>query len=121
MGAPFAGLVFINPALDVDRAIAHQVGWIHVYHNKGDAPVETSEILDWLPWNWRSGHPWGSMGNGGYAGADARYRNFDCGLSFPPVSGHSAIFQQMAKYGPIIVSRVAAQSGVQDTMSNGAR
>ena len=109
LGTPFAGLVLINPALEADRVVARQVRWIDVYHNRGDVAVKASEFLDWLPWNLGGGHPWGDMGNKGFVGTDARYRNYDCGETWPPVSGHSAIFQQLASWGPRIAARAAAR------------
>ena len=106
LGAPFAGLVFINPALEPAREIAPQVKWAHVYHNRGDAPVEAAQLLDFLPWNWGRRHPWGEMGNVGYTGADARVRNFDCGRQQPPLSGHSAMFApaNLATWGRRVAS-----------------
>lgn len=124
LGAPFAGLVFINPALETERAIARHVKWVHVYHNRGDVPVEAAQALDALPWNWGHRHPWGSMGNVGYLGPDPRVRNFDGGRFDPPVSGHSAIFapSALSTWGPRIASLArleAGKAGERESGSNG--
>ncbi len=42
MGAPFRGLVLINPALDEDWVFPSQLRWVHVYYNQGDRPVPTT-------------------------------------------------------------------------------
>jgi len=59
-GAPFAQLVFINPALDSDAEIASQVRVIHVWHSPADFAVKLAKLL-FL-------HPWGDMGAKGYTG-----------------------------------------------------
>jgi hypothetical protein len=82
-GAPFRGLVFINPALDVDRTIRnHHLRWVHVYYNPDDSAVWWAERL-WF-------HPWGQMGRVGYWGKDKRYKNYNC--SQYGVVGHSTFF-----------------------------
>lgn len=82
-GAPFDGLILINPALDKDRELPEHINWANVYHNRGDKPVKGAKFLP--------GHPWGEMGNTGYQGDDERYVNFDTGPD--GVLGHSAIFR----------------------------
>jgi hypothetical protein len=104
LGAPFAGLVLIHPALEADREIAHQVGWIDVYHGFRDAAVQVSELLDWMPWNWGRAHPWGDMGNRGYLGTDPRVANINDGMD------HSGIFTLIKDWGPIIASRALRRS-----------
>lgn len=96
-GAPFAGLVFINPALDEDRVISKHVPWVHVYYNEGDRAVWAAQVLQFS-------HPWGAMGRVGFKGDDARYLNIDC---HPDVQGHSDIFTKLEKWGPAITKRVA--------------
>jgi len=105
-GAPFAGLIFINPALDTGRVIERRVKWIHVYYNKGDVPVLISELLDWLPWNWNHKHPWGGMGRTGFTGHDRRYRNVDCGSY--GVAGHSDFFRRIEVMGPVLIQNLRA-------------
>jgi hypothetical protein len=82
-GAPFKGLVLINPALDVDRTIKNnKIEWVHVYYNPSDYTVWWSK--------WLLLHPWGEMGKVGYWGHDRRYKSFNC--SKYGVHGHSAFF-----------------------------
>lgn len=101
-GAPFEGLILINPALEQGRIIAPQVKWIHVYHNRDDKPVKLTGWLDYLPWNWGRGHPWGAMGNTGFTGNDDRYLNIDCAKY--NVSGHSDVFRKIRTMGPVILN-----------------
>lgn len=114
LGAPFAGLVFIHPALEATREIAHQVSWFDVYHGRRDVAVQAAELFDWLPWNWGEEHPWGDMGMRGYLGTDPRAANINDGLD------HSGIFTMLEDWGPIIVGRVrhrsqdAAEQGLQN-------
>jgi hypothetical protein len=96
LGAPFAGLVFINPALDEDCVVAPHVKFVHVYHNEGDYAVWTARLL-------RFNHPWGAMGRDGFKGTDPRYLNIDCS---PDVRGHSALFSKLDKWGPVIIREV---------------
>lgn len=111
-GAPFEGLVLINPALESAREIAQHVQWIHVYHNKGDLPVVASEILDWLPWYKlrRKEHFMGDMGNRGYTGPSPRYRNFDCDAAATQldIESHSEVFGQLNAWGQVIAGHTYA-------------
>lgn len=99
-GAPLAGLVLINPALDEDCVPPPQVRWIHVYFNCDDSPVKWSRLLLL--------HPWGAMGRYGYKGDDPRYLNVDCA---PEVSGHSDIFTKLDRWGPRIVRNIGRALG----------
>lgn len=82
-GAPFTGLVFINPALDVDRTMRnHHLRWVHVYYNQDDYTVWWAK--------WLLFHPWGEMGRVGYWGKDKRVKNYNC--SEYGVVGHSTFF-----------------------------
>lgn len=92
LGAPYEGLVLINAALKSDRVFAPQLKWIHVYCNAGDYPVLAAELLDWLPWYWKTPHFMGRMGNVGYTGSDPRVTTFRCPPLTPHLDGHSAIF-----------------------------
>jgi hypothetical protein len=96
LGAPFKGLVFINPALDEDCVAAEHVRFVHVYHNDGDYAVWFARLL-------RFNHPWGAMGRVGFKGSDPRYLNIDCG---PDVQGHSDLFTKLDKWGPCIVREI---------------
>jgi pimeloyl-ACP methyl ester carboxylesterase len=98
LGAPFRGLVFINPALDEDCVAADHVRFVHVYFNDGDYAVWFSRLL-------RFNHPWGAMGRVGFKGTDPRYVNIDCA---PDVQGHSDIFTKLEKWGPAIIGGVKA-------------
>jgi pimeloyl-ACP methyl ester carboxylesterase len=98
-GAPFAGMVLINPALDEDRILPQSVRWIHVYYNSGDTAVWASRLLQFS-------HPWGAMGRLGFKGDDPRYRNIDCG---PDVNGHSDIFTKLDKWGSVMVQNVVRE------------
>lgn len=98
MGAPFRGLVFINPALEAERYVAPQVEWINIYYNAGDVPVRVAKYL----WH----HPWGNMGQVGFSGEDDRVHNVDCSET---VNGHSDIFTKLEQWGPAIVNGVVAK------------
>lgn len=110
LGAPFAGLILIHPALESDRVFAPQVSWITVYHSELDGVVDVAEGLDWLPWNWRKEHPWGDMGSRGYTGDDPRCRNIN------DKKDHSGIFRHLKVWGPRIVENaLAGSSGVDSS------
>jgi hypothetical protein len=95
-GAPFKGLVFLNPALDESCVVNKRVDWVHVYHSSGDWAVWFSKLL-------RFRHPWGAMGRVGFTGSDPRYTNID----ISPY-GHSEIFKNLHVWGPRIVERILA-------------
>lgn len=108
-GAPFAGLVLINPALDADITFAPHLKWVHVYYNRDDGAVALAELIPhWL--NKR----WGDMGARGYVGRDSRIENIDCqhdqGRALPVVAGHSAIFRHMPAWGPFIAAKARVAS-----------
>jgi hypothetical protein len=105
-GAPFDGLVLINPALDADIEFAPHLKWVHVYYNQDDGAVKWAELIpDWL--NQR----WGNMGARGYSGKDPRVESIDCqqdqGVGLPRVEGHSTIFQHMPTWGKFIAAKAA--------------
>jgi len=63
LGAPFNGLVYINPALRADAERAPQVNWIDVYFNDGDHVVKVAALLRLLaPWAPLGDPLWGDMG-----------------------------------------------------------
>jgi hypothetical protein len=63
VGAPFKGLIYINPALRPDAARAPQVEWVEVYFNDGDHAVKFAAILRLLaPWAPLGDPLWGDMG-----------------------------------------------------------
>jgi hypothetical protein len=67
-GAPFKGLVYINPALSSNAPLAPQVEWVRVYFNDGDHTVKFATILRLLaPWAPLGDPIWGDMGARGYA------------------------------------------------------
>lgn len=96
LGAPFAGLVFINAALDEDCVVSKHVKFVHVYFNDGDYAVWAAQVFKFK-------HPWGPMGRVGFKGEDPRYLNIDCS---PDVQGHSDIFTKLDKWGPYIVRQI---------------
>lgn len=68
LGAPFSGLIYINPALRPDAARAPQVEWINVYFNDGDHAVKVAAMLRLLaPWAPLGDPLWGDMGARGSA------------------------------------------------------
>ena len=109
-GAPVAGLVLINGALD-ERVVFPPIypSWAHVYFNEGDTITEIAEIADRL--GLVDTH-WGEMGHIGYRGTDARVTNFDCAHTkdMPVVSGHGDIFSpdKIRLWGHFIADRITA-------------
>lgn len=93
-GAPFTGLILINPALPVHRHFAHGLKWVHVYYSTGDLAVAAAMALRILPWNW-GGQQWGDMGRRGYTGSDKRVQSFNTGDH-----RHSDIFAKLDLWGP---------------------
>ncbi len=70
LGAPFAVMVFISPALDRDAERPAQVGERHVWHTPSDEWVTKAR---WLPFA-----KWGDMGAVGYQGKpDERTKNYN--------------------------------------------
>lgn len=89
-GAKFEQMIYINPALDRDKAPGSQVSFLHVYHSPSDIPVT---IAKYMPW-----HDWGDMGARGYSGSDPRVTNFNKEKDFPVVSDeHSDMFKSKLK------------------------
>jgi hypothetical protein len=72
LGAPFRGLIYINPALRQDAAPSSQVKWVDVYFNDGDHAVKLAAILRLLaPWAPLGDPLWGDMGARGSAPSTA--------------------------------------------------
>ena len=102
LGAQFAGIVYINPALDDDSALPAHIPVLHVWHSPSDSPVKWAR---WLPW-----HSWGDMGADGYKGTpDPRITCFDKENGFPVSSReHSDVFREpcLSYFGPLIAGRI---------------
>ena len=101
------GLVLINGALDRKITLPDDIEWCDVYFNAGDTITEVAKIAAWLGTAPRA---WGEMGHAGYAGADPRIKNFDCGNTpgMPKVAGHSALFEpaNLPAWGKFIGERI---------------
>lgn len=90
------GVVLLNPALNVERRIACEVPWVHLYCNEGDMAVTAGKWWRWVdPVSWFVRHPYGEQGRYGIDFTDRRYQVFrGC---VPPnsiltiVNGHSHI------------------------------
>ena len=85
LGAPLAGLVFINPALDNCWVAPAHVKWVRVFHSGQDAAVSVAKLIPFVRW--------GDMGAAGYVGQDPRYINID----ISPYS-HSEFFEHVDKW-----------------------
>lgn len=107
VGAPVAGAVFINGALQQSIARAPGVKFIDVYFNPGDDITLAAQfaqrlgIVDLV---------WGELGHAGYKGADASISNFNCGATkdMPIVDGHSEFFSEpnLPAWGPFLAKRL---------------
>ena len=93
LGAPFKRLVYINPALDADAALAPQVEQLTVWHSPSDSPVT---LASWIP-----GVAWGDQGAIGstITGEDSRIVNVnkETGWSLSS-SEHSDVFHDDEKF-----------------------
>jgi len=105
-GAPFAGLVLIDAALECDITLPTGM-WADVYYNEGDDATVAAQvaaafgIVDPV---------WGEMGHKGYIGTNPLIESRDCGhsLPLPVVSGHSDIFSdgKYQEWDPVITEHV---------------
>jgi hypothetical protein len=106
-GAPVAGAVFINAALQQD--IICRCPWIDVYYNSGDDITEAAKLGAELGID---DPVWGAMGHGGYIGNDKRVTNYNCGATtgLPVVCGHSDFFtpSKLASWGPFLAKNLQA-------------
>lgn len=104
-GAPVAGAIFINAALQQD--IICRAPWIDVYYNPGDDITEAAKLGAELGID---DPVWGAMGHGGYLGNDKRVTNYNCGATpaMPLVCGHSDFFtpSKLAAWGPFLAKNL---------------
>lgn len=111
LGAPLAGAVFINGALEQTIARPANVRWIDVYFNSGDQITEAAKIGAAIG---VTDPVWGELGHAGYSGTDRAITNINCGatLDMPRVSGHSDIFTpaKLAQWGPYIARRILSHA-----------
>lgn len=107
LGAPFAGAVFINGALEQRISRPANVRWIDVYFNAGDEITEAAKLANELH---LVDPVWGELGHAGYQGTDPAITNVDCGATpgLPAVSGHSDIFTpvKLTQWGPYVAQRI---------------
>ena len=112
LGAPAAGAVFINGALETSiiRPGA-QCGFIDVYWNPGDTVTEIAKLGAQLG---IYDSMWGELGHSGYQGKDPNITSFNCGAttSMPVVSGHSDFFtpNNLKVWGPFLANRLKGRS-----------
>ena len=99
LGARFAAMAYINPALDRDAPLAKQVGRLDVWHSPSDLPVKLARLIPFARW--------GDMGSVGYRGVfDTRIRSHDKQHEFRISSScHSDVFKsdKLKFFAPIIV------------------
>ena len=108
-GAPFAGLVLIDAALE--NLISLPAGmWANVYYNKGDDATLAAQVAA----DFGIVDPvWGEMGHSGYMGSNPLITSTDMGdtVGFPRICGHSDVFA-VANYdlwNPSIIEHVLAR------------
>lgn len=110
-GAPFAGAVFIDGALEQDIARIYPVEWIDVYFNSGDDITEVAKLGAELG---VTDKIWGPLGHAGYVGADPEIQNVNCGLTkgLPVVSGHSDFFTpaKLSAWAPYLIDSIQAHA-----------
>jgi hypothetical protein len=106
-GAPIAGAVFINGALE--RAIVRPRGvrFIDCYWNPGDTITEVAQIGEELG---VLDEDWGDMGHSGPVTTDPAIYSCNCGATpgMPVVDGHSDFFtaENLADWGPFLAKRL---------------
>lgn len=109
-GAPIAGAVLINGALEQDIARPYPVKWIDVYWNPGDTITEAAKIGAEIG---ITDPVWGQLGHAGYSGGDPAIANINCGATMDmlAVSGHSDFFTpgKLAAWGPFLTNRLRAR------------
>lgn len=105
-GAPFAGLVLINAALETDITLPAGM-WADVYFNDGDDATVAAKIASIFG---LVDPVWGEMGHKGYTGKNPLIESSDCGNSppLPKVSGHSDIFtnNKYQEWNPVVTEHV---------------
>lgn len=83
------GVIFLQPALDVDTIFPEGNYWINVFYNEQDKAVFLAKWFLWFH------HPYGAMGRYGYQGNDLRVKNYDT-LRLFGMGGHSSAYQKSA-------------------------
>lgn len=106
-GAPVAGAVFINGALETNIVRPGTCKWIDVYCNSGDTVTEAAK------WGAKFGlvdQVWGELGHLGYTGSDGAIQTMHCDTTTnePVVMGHSDIFthSKIVSWGPYLSNRI---------------
>lgn len=86
LGAKFKNVVFVNPALDSEKAVAGHIKNIQVWYSPND---KVAWISKFIPKS-----IWGSQGTTGYTGKkDSRYVQFNEDLLFGEEVRHSGIWK----------------------------
>jgi hypothetical protein len=81
-----AGIILLQPALDVDTEFAKGNYWIKVFYNEDDKAVLAARWMLWFD------HPYGAMGRYGYKGDDLRVTSYNT-RSICPTGGHSLPYE----------------------------
>lgn len=98
-GAPFSGLVYINPALDEKIELPHQIEWLLVYYAPDDFPVFLASLVPFTLW--------GGMGRFGYSGpSDDRVKNINLQSFIGPPIGHSGAFRYPDRTSMMILNHI---------------
>lgn len=105
--------VYLNPALDVDRAPSNRVKGVDVWYSPYDKVVRLSDLIDKITGGLIIPKHWGSMGKYGYQGSDQRVHNYDYNEVFynnvsqchELVFGHSTVFSVPKSMMPLIVAQ----------------
>lgn len=106
-GAPAAGAVFINGALETTITRPGSCKFIDVYFNPGDDITVAARIAADIG---IVSPIWGELGHSGYSGNDPAICDFNCGHtpSMPVVAGHSDFFtpSKLAAWAPFLAKRL---------------
>ena len=107
---PFAGCVWINPALERNRKPLAPC-WTDCYYNAGDEATVAAVAAASLG---LADSVWGEMGHAGpEPDPSGLVVGIDCGATpdLPPVSGHGDIFTpaKLAAWAPFIVERIRSR------------
>jgi len=117
IGIMVGGVILLNPALNVNRRIACDVPWIHVYCNESDMAVAAGKWYRRInPISWVFRHPYGEQGRYGPDFNDKRYQVFkgESQPDLPVVSGHSRINEPeiLESWGVFGVKQVLSELSV---------
>ncbi len=85
MGAAASKVVFINPALDRDKALAYQVKNIQVWHSPSDP---WTGLARYIPFS-----DWGAQGKEGPSFEDERYEVVNADKFFGGETRHGGVFR----------------------------